>query len=401
MSVPTELANQIVDPGAYANWDRSHGAFAELRRSNPLALVEPDGYAPFWAATKYDDIRLIETQKDAFVIGTNSFVLEKKGERSAMALRALPMMDDPEHRKYRGVIRDWFSPAKVMKLESDVRRIARNYVDRLIGPGREVDFAAVTAFYPLNVVLGISGIPGGDDALLLGMVQGLLQSSSNTASGPTFENFIAYFQQLVDSRRKNPREDLASALANGRVDGELIGPKELLGFFAALLTAGHETTTFTIAGAGWALAERPELLDRLKSDPAALGRFVEEAIRWETPVKHFMRTATEDLSVRGEKISKGDQVMLCYPSGNRDEDKFEAPFNFDIDRKSSDGVRHAGFGFGPHNCVGQHLARLEVRVFWEELLPRVRSLELAGSPIRNASNLVCGPTSVPIRVTPV
>jgi cytochrome P450 len=167
-----------------------------------------------------------------------------------------------------------------------------------------------------------------------------------------------------------------------------------MGYYIIAATAGHDTTSSTTAGALWALAERPELWQRLQNDPSLVGGLIEESIRWVTPVKHFMRTATEDTELAGQKIAKGDWMMLSYPSGNRDEAVFDAPFEFRIDRSPN---RHVAFGYGAHVCLGQHLARMEMRILWEELLQRVASIELDGTPKRMAAAFVCGPKSVPIR----
>jgi cytochrome P450 len=167
-----------------------------------------------------------------------------------------------------------------------------------------------------------------------------------------------------------------------------------MGYYIITATAGHDTTAFTIAASMAQLAERPELLARLKSDPSAISAFVEESIRWATPVKNFMRTAERDTEINGTPVSKGDWIMLAYHSANRDETVFERPFEFDIDRRAN--VQQLSFGSGPHVCLGQHLARLEMRILWEELLPRLESVSLNGDVKITQSNFVCGPKSVPI-----
>jgi len=142
------------------------------------------------------------------------------------------------------------------------------------------------------------------------------------------------------------------------------------------------------------LLDNPDQLQKLMADHNLINGFVEESIRWVTPVKHFMRTATDDAEVRGQKIKKGDWLMLCYPSGNRDEDHFTDPFKFDIERSPN---KHVAFGYGAHICLGQHLGRMEMRVLWEELLPRLKSIKWNGTPKRTEANFVCGPKSVPVR----
>jgi cytochrome P450 len=205
--------------------------------------------------------------------------------------------------------------------------------------------------------------------------------------------FVGYFSGLVEERRKNPREDLGSVIANGVIDGQPIGFPEIVGYYLITATAGHDTTSNTTATGLWALAERPDLLAALKADPSLIPAHVDESVRWASSVQHFMRGATADVELAGQKIAKGDWLMLCYTSGNRDEAVFENPFDYDIGRPS----KHVAFGYGPHVCLGQHLARMEMRIFWEELLPRLESLELAGQPVRTSATFVGGPKHVPVR----
>ena len=167
-----------------------------------------------------------------------------------------------------------------------------------------------------------------------------------------------------------------------------------MGYYIIAATAGHDTTSSTTAGALWALAENPDQLARVKGDPSLMMSFIEESIRWVTPVKHFMRTATADTELAGKPIAKGDWLMLSYPSGNRDEAVFKDPFKFDVGRMPN---KHVAFGYGAHVCLGQHLARMEMRILWEELFPRLQSVELDGTPKNMEAAFVCGPKSVPVR----
>jgi len=206
--------------------------------------------------------------------------------------------------------------------------------------------------------------------------------------------FIEYFTTITEDRRATPRKDIASVIANGKIDGEPLGVLEAMSYYIIVATAGHDTTSATTAGTMWELAKSPEKFARAKAEPKLVPLIVEESIRWTTPVKHFMRSATQDTEVGGQEIKKGDWMMLCYPSGNRDEDVFDDPFNFKVDRQPN---RHIAFGHGAHICLGQHLARMEMRALWEELLPRLEHVELNGDPQRMVANFVCGPKSVPIK----
>jgi hypothetical protein len=203
-----------------------------------------------------------------------------------------------------------------------------------------------------------------------------------------------YFTALTASRRENPTEDLASAIANAKVDGESLSDIDTMSYYAIIAAAGHDTTSATISGGMLALIENPEQRARLSADLALMPLATEEMIRWVTPVKAFMRTATEDTSVRGVPIATGESVLLSYVSGNRDEDVFDEPFCFDVTR---DPNRHIAFGYGVHFCLGAALARMEINSFFTELLPRIESVELAGDPQHVATTFVGGLKHLPIR----
>ena len=197
---------------------------------------------------------------------------------------------------------------------------------------------------------------------------------------------------IIADRRAHPREDIVSLIANGKVFGSEMEERAMISYLVIASTAGHDTTSATTATGMAMLAERPALLAQLKADPSLLPAFVEETIRWATPVQHFVRSAVEDYELRGRRIRKGDLLYISYLSANRDEDAIPAPFEFRLDRQPN---RHVGFGYGAHVCLGQHLARL--KTFWETLLPRLEEVALTG-PVRMAeSEFVSGPKSVPIR----
>jgi hypothetical protein len=167
-----------------------------------------------------------------------------------------------------------------------------------------------------------------------------------------------------------------------------------MSYYLIIATAGHDTTSSSTAGAMWAMAERPAELAKVLADPALIPSLVDESIRWTTQVRHFMRSAAQDTSVRGQAIAKGEWLMLCYPSGNRDEEVFEEPYEFHVDRSPN---KHLAFGYGAHLCLGQHLAKMEMRILWEELLPRLKSVGLAGQPKLSEASFVNGPKALPIQ----
>jgi cytochrome P450 len=207
-------------------------------------------------------------------------------------------------------------------------------------------------------------------------------------------DFFNYFTELTASRRATPTEDLASVLANAQIDGEYLPDMDLASYYVIITTAGHDTTSSTIAGGLHALLRHPDELARLQADPELLTTGVEEMIRWVTPVKEFMRTASEDAVVGGTEIAAGQSLYLAYLSANRDESVFDDPFRFDVSRQPN---KHVAFGFGPHFCLGAQLARMETRALFAELLPRLESIELAGPPASSATVFVGGLKSLPIR----
>ena len=207
------------------------------------------------------------------------------------------------------------------------------------------------------------------------------------------QDFTDYFEAITNDRRANPRDDLATLLANAEIDGQPLPPFERTGYYTIVATAGHDTTSSSTAAAMWALATVPDLLDRVRSDLTLVPALIEESIRWATPVKTFMRSAAQDTELRGRKLKTDHWLMLCYASGNRDEDVFENPDVFDIDRKPN---RQLAFGNGAHLCLGQHLARMEMRILYEELLPKLKSVRLNGEAKLSESFFVNGLKTLPI-----
>lgn len=420
MAIPKEIAQDVVDPKAYGDWNRSHAAFAWLRKNAPLDVAEVEGFDPFWVVTRHADILNIERQNDLFhnedrsatltTIEADRRVREMMGG-SPNLLRSLVQMDNPDHMQYRRLTQSWFMPQNLRGLEGRIREIARGFIDKMAEKGTECDFARDVAFlYPLHVIMEVLGVPAADEPRMLKLTQELfgtqdpdvnragkeMQDAGEALNmiNATVLDFMTYFNAMTEDRRKSPREDLASVIANGSVYGQPLGHLEAMSYYIIAATAGHDTTSNTTAGALWALAENPGEFRKVKDDLSLIPAMVEESIRWETPVKHFMRTATADTDVAGQAIRKGDWLFLSYPSGNRDEAVFDDAYTFKADRTPN---KHVAFGYGAHVCLGQHLGRMEMRVLWEELLPRLKSVELSGPARRTQANFVCGPKEVPIR----
>ncbi|HRK62910.1 MAG TPA: cytochrome P450 [Terricaulis sp.] len=414
--LPAHIAETLVSPAAYAD-ARLFDAYRWMRANNPLGVAEVEGFYPFWAVTKHADILEISRNNARFPSAVRATTLTTiSGDARAHAITGTPhlvkslvQMDEPAHMKYRALTQAWFMPANIKKREGEVRALARQAVAHFAAlPGR-CDFVKdVALHYPLRVVMNILGVPDEDMPRMLRLTQELFgaqdpdtQRFQAALSDDQYaqlllavvQDFTDYFEKISADRRANPRDDLATLIANGEIDGAPLPPFERTGYYTIVATAGHDTTSSSTAGAMWALATQEGLLEKVKADPALIPALIEEAIRWTTPVKTFMRSAAEDAELRGRKIAKGDWIMLCYASGNRDEEVFENPDVFDITRAPN---RQLAFGFGAHLCLGQHLARMEMRILFEELLPRLKSVRLDGEARTTESWFVNGLKSLPI-----
>ena len=415
--LPDDVARAIADPKSYAEWDDFHRMLVGVRRDTPFARAEIADYHPFWVASKYDDIQTVARQNTQFLSGlgglqTTSALKFQTQAGTGRQFRSVVAMNAPDHIKYRTLTQAWFMPKNIRRLEEGIRKLARTYVDKLAGTGGECDFVkAVAVHFPLMVIMSILGVPDADEPMMLRLTQQFFGandaelSGTQTPSTPVeaeramagvIAEFNDYFRPLSAERRRAPNDDLASVIANAVIDGEPISDLDAMGYYVTIAFAGHDTTSSSVAGAIWALAERPKELAKVRADPSLVPGLVEEAVRWTSPIHQFVRRAASDCEVAGQSVRKGDWVVLLFPSGNRDEDVFDSPFEFRADRSPS---RQIGFGHGAHVCLGQHLARMEMSIFFEELLPRLRSLELAGRPTRTATNFVGGPKSLPVRFT--
>jgi cytochrome P450 len=418
--IPDAQAANLVDPKAYAD-GRIFETYKWLRANNPLGVAQPEGYDPFWVVTRHADILEVSRQNALFhsgdlattIVGkaADAKVRERTGG-SPHLVRSLVQMDAPDHPKYRALTQAWFMPPNIRGLEERIRGIARASVDRMLATGGACDFAKEVALhYPLHVVMEILGVPESDAPRMLMLTQELFGANDPELSRAPGEepqddlgsiqavlmDFYMYFAALSADRRANPRGDLASVIANSQIDGAPISELEAMSYYVIVATAGHDTTSSTTAGALWALAADPAQFAAVKADLSKVPALIDEAIRFTTPVKTFMRSATEDTELGGRQIKKGDWLMLCYASGNRDEAVFDAADTFKADRSPN---KQLAFGYGAHLCLGQHLAKMEMRILFEELLPRLKSVSLAAEPKLSEGVFVNGPKSVPIRFEP-
>jgi len=402
------LDNALADHRTYANIVLQHRLFASLRRDDPVHWTQPEGYRPFWIISKYSDIIEIERQADRFINAPRtkllSIAFESKVREAMngkpMLVRALPQMDNPDHAKYQKLTHAWFQPRQIRTLSERMAALARDSVDRMFALGDDCDFYTdIAIYYPLRVLMTILGLPGEDEARLLKITQAYfgggdpeMQQGSDLIDATMA--YVDYFKDVAKERRRNPKDDVATVIATSEIDGRPIEDFEAYSYYIALASAGHDTTSATIAGGLLALIENPDAMARLRREPDLLADAAEEMVRWVSPVKHFFRTAAVYYEIRGKTIRAGDSLLISYPSGNRDEEAFDRPYEFIPDRSPN---RHLGYGFGIHACIGRHLAKAEIIAFFRELLSRIDRIELAGKPAWTETSFLGGLKRLPVR----
>ncbi len=376
-----------------AFWGRNpHDAFAWMRANAPVYW---DGHA--WGITRYEDLRTISKDPHTF--------------SSAGGIRAdsgpIPMMidmDDPEHLRRRKLVNKGYTPRRVRDREDELRQVCDQIIDRVAEKG-ECDFVwDIAAPLPLIMIGNDLGVAPEDRDQLLQWSDAMLSALTGTdeAMGPAAEAFLGYTEyatNVIADRTATPRDDLMSVLCHAEVDGDKLDHDSIVHESLLILIGGDETTRHVISGGAYQVLSERSKWEALRADPEILTTGVEEMLRWVSPIKNMNRTATRDVEFGGQQIKEGDNVLLLYPSANRDEDVFQEPFRFDLERTPND---HVAFGFGSHFCLGNSLARLELRVMFEQLLARLPDLALVSpdEPTYRAANFVSGYESMPVTFTP-
>ncbi|MEM1155737.1 MAG: cytochrome P450 [Pseudomonadota bacterium] len=419
-TIPTELIAPLFSPATFGERGAVDEILRQVRGQYPLCVAEVPGFDPHWIVSRHADVADVSRRNDEFANSVRSATLAPiVGEEMVKQFtqgdpnlfHSLVQMDGEEHRSHRQVTAPFLNPKSIREKEPEIRALAGHYVNQMLDNGGELDWAKeVAAQFPLEVVMNLVGVPKADHPKMLRLTHWLFSWADPDLGRPDcnpmdpeqqarswkmiFDEFSDYFLDLTSERRKHPRQDIASLIATAEFDDEPMTDWNAVSYFAILATAGHDSSAHTISTSMWELAEKPSLWAQLKSDPGLIPAFVNESIRWTTPVKQFVRTATQDTTLADREIRKGDRLYLAYPSANRDETVFEDPYTFRLDRRVN---KQLSFGFGGHVCVGQHLARLEMKCLWEELLPRINSVAMAGEGQLIQSEFVSGPKSVPIR----
>jgi len=403
MARPTRAAAfDLTDPAAYVDGP-PYAYFTALRTEEPVSWFPASRYPPgFWVCTKYADVIAIERDVQTFSSATRGALLDDQaGGTELMMIN----QDPPQHTRLRNLVARGFTPKVIKGMEPHIRDAARQIVDAVPAADDVVDFVPhFAAELPLVVIAELLGIPYEDrhrvfewSNRLIGAsdpeygrdgVQGGLQAAAE---------LYAYAQELADSRRARPLDDIVTTLITAELDGEKLSDIEFNVFVLLLAVAGNETTRNLISGGMLALMEHPEERERLLGDlDGMLDTAIDEMLRFVSPVMYFRRTATRDTEIHGVPVRQGEKVTVWYGSANRDEEVFEDPHAFDVGRRPNE---HIAFGGrGPHYCLGASLAKLEIRVMFEEILARMPQMSLAGEPVRLQSILINGIKHLPVRL---
>ena len=392
---PVDLSNSR----SFAN-GFPHDFFSWLRQHESVWWHEPTQYTPhsvgFWVVSRYDDV--VAVFKDAETYSSElggTQIYDGKG----MGYQ-LNQTDDPKHRRLRALVNKGFTPRMIGRLEDELRRRTRRILDD-ITPGQTFNFVPpVARELPLQAICSVLGVPQEDRAEIVEIVDLAIGAGDGTVMSPQYlKRLSAYADDVVERKRSHPADDILSVIVHAQLDdgSPQLNNQELRGFFNLLFPAGAETTRGSIAGGLLALIENPDQLERLRNDPHLMKTAVEEMVRWTSPSVYKRRTTTRDTELGGKLIRECQKVTVWEMSANRDEAAFENPFRFDVGR---DPNPHVGFGLGTHFCLGANLARLEIRVMFEEILDRFERFELMGPLAWTNNNRLLSLTELPVRLFP-
>ena len=420
-NAPGAADADIVDPDTFVN-GFPHATFERLRKQDPVSWWdEPDG-SGFWAVTRYHDLLAVSRDTKTFS-SAQGITLEEMEPADFEARRNMMEFDSPQHTRYRRLVSKPFNRREVWAYEHGIRLLARSVLDETLPPASttSLDFTEdIAKQLPMRMLGRLLGVPDEDgpwlvergDALLgnfdpemtehpVGLVD-TNEFSSMPFRSPAGLDLYRYAQQQAEKRSEHPTDDVISHLLAPTIDGERLSQQEFKNFFVLLVGAGNDTTRYTMTQGIQALSEHPEQLARLtdaigNGDAEFVNRAVEEILRWGTVTMHFRRTATCDTEMQGRRITAGQKVVIWFTSADYDDEVFTDPYQFDIERFPND---HVAFGLkSPHLCLGAHLARLEIRVLLEEMLPRLQTIAVTGPVERLRSNFIRGIKHLPMTIT--
>jgi cholest-4-en-3-one 26-monooxygenase len=388
----------LVDPARFARDGYPHHVWTRLRAEAPVAYIEPPGHPPFWAVTKHADVIQVASQPELFS-SAQGITLDMDLSGLDVVPEMIVYLDPPRHGPMRQVANKKFLRSSVRARSQEIERIAAGIVDQAATGGeiRECDFVgAFAAPFPVAVISWVLGVPPSDWEHHFRWTNEIIgkddpeyrrpgESPEQTSMRARGE-LHRYFKQMVEQRRQDPQDDLVTQLVHSEIDGVPLTRQQLVSYCELLVEAGNQTTRDAIAGGMHAFCEYPEQWEKLRDQPELMPEAVEEILRWVTPISYFARTATQDCELHGTKIRAGDKVALYWASANRDEEVFEDPFEFRIDRPASQSLV---FGFGPHLCMGSHVARVELQAMFSLLVDRMEWFEQPG-PVERLSSSVNG-----------
>lgn len=389
--------NTVFDPEYWGQHGAPHDVLTTLRREDPVFWFESDRFDPAWLLTRHQDVEHVGKNAKLFLSGPRTVFHNPKGFQSPLI--GLPQQDAPQHTRHRRAMQGWFTPKAIRDLEHRMSEIAKDTVDRMAATDSCEFCNFVGAQLPLKMICEILGIPAQQEAVVWQLTQDVFSAAdpdmtraANAQEG--VRNAMGFCAGIAKARQESPTDDFASTIANAEIDGERMTIQEIASHLMIMISAGHDTTASAINGGMLALIRHPEQFARLKQHPELTESAVNEMLRYVTPTTNFVRTAVGDTEIGGVKIAEGDDVCIHFCAANRDEDEFENSQAFMIDRRPN---RHLAFGIGPHACIGQLLARIEMKALFEELMPRIESVELDGDPEYIKAFWVTGLKKLPIK----
>jgi hypothetical protein len=402
----------IVSPDLYTQ-GVPHSAFKRLRDDDPVSWWDESDGSGFWSLTRYEHV--IEASHHTEVFSSAQGIrLEEMTPEELEARRTMMEMDRPEHTTYRRLVQPPFLPRSVNTYETMLRDLSRAVIAEAKAH-TEFDFVELIARQlPMRMLGKLLGLPDEDGPWLVKMGDALIGNTDPEFTShpvglvdtddfrlmpfrsPYSYKLFEYAARQADLRRQHPGDDLVTRLLEPTREGERLPDNDFNNFFALMIAAGNDTTRYTMAAGMHALILHPAQMAALRDNPALVETATEEMLRWGTVTMHFRRTATQDYEMGGKRIKAGDKVVLWYIAADYDERQFPDPYTFDIRRTPND---HMAFGLkSPHKCLGEHLARIEIKVLFEELLPQIASIELNGEIERLRSNFISGIKHLPVKV---
>jgi cholest-4-en-3-one 26-monooxygenase len=393
----------LIDPDIYERGGPPHDQFAWLREHAPVFWHEhggAPGWPGFWAVTRHEDVVRVSRHPEIFSSERRSTAFRELPDKVVERRRAMILdMDPPRHTEQRGLVNRGFTPRMIGRLEDSIRQTCTKLLDAVLQCGKADFVADVAGPLPVEVICELVGAPPEDRARLYELTNRMAAFDDPEVSSPAVgvqatNEMYAYAAQLGELRRREPRDDIVTQLLQPDDDGNELTAHEFNVFVLLLVLAGNETTRNAASGGMLALLQQPQQWQRLLTAKALMPTAAEEVIRWVSPINLFRRTAIRDTELGGQKIAEGDKVVMFYSSANRDDNAFASPEEFDIDRSPNP---HLAFGFGPHFCLGRHLAALELRILLQAIAERMPGIALDGPVTRLRSNFINGIKRMPVR----